>query len=167
MNLAEFVEKYGEPFSETLGINLASMRNTEIVKWFLASILYSKPIRENLATSTYKVFEVQGVLSADKVLERGWSGLVQLLDEGGYVRYDFSTATKLLSVFGALKKNYDSDIWRIHDVSKDSQDLEKRLKALGKGIGDTTVSVFLRDLRTLTPQFLGNICCASRPILTM
>jgi len=78
--------------------------------------------------------------------------LVQILDEEGYVRYDFSTATKLLEVFGNLKKGYGSDLWSLYNAAKDGQDLDRRLKALGKGIGDTTVSIFLRDMSAIWPK---------------
>ena len=130
-----------------LGIDLKSGKNSEIVKWFLASILYGKPIRESSATATYKEFEDNRVLTASKILDVGWEGLVSILDEGGYTRYDFSTATKLLKIFGNLQKDYHGDLNRLHTSAKDSKDLQLRLKSLGKGIGDTTVSIFLRDMR--------------------
>ncbi|HZW58535.1 MAG TPA: hypothetical protein VFF30_19770 [Nitrososphaerales archaeon] len=147
MKLKEFVEQYGQPFSEMLGIDLETRRNEEIVKWFLASVLYGKPIRESSATSTYRVFEEKGVLSASRILQCGWEGIVSILDEGTYTRYDFSTARRLLEIFGNLEKNYGGDLNRLHASAKDSKDLELRLKALGTGIGDTTVSIFLRDMR--------------------
>jgi len=149
LKIKEFVKKYGTPFSRILGIDLSSGRSEELTKWFLASILYSKPIRESSATSTYESFEAYGILTADSIVEAGWDELVRILDEGGYVRYDFSTATKLLEVFGALKRDYGSNLWNLYNASKDSSDLERRLKALGKGIGDTTVSIFLREMREI------------------
>jgi len=143
------VDKYGEPYSVKLGIDLLSKREEEITKWFLASILYGKPIRESSATKTYLVFRSQNILTVDKVLNTGWDGLVNMLDEGGYTRYDFSTATKLLNVFGELKKRYGGSFWKLYNSSKDSRDLERKLKALGKGVGDTTISIFLRDMRLI------------------
>jgi hypothetical protein len=77
---------------------------------------------------------------------------VRILDEGGYTRYDFSTATKLLEAFGHLKSEYASDLWNLYDRSSGGLELEKRLKGLGKGIGDTTVSIFLRDMRHIWPK---------------
>ena len=143
------MDNYGEPYSKILGIDLESHRNEEFVKWFLASILYGKPIRESVATLTYRTFEDYMVLTVEKILETGWNGLVKILDEGGYVRYDFSTATKLLNVFGALKKDYSGDLWQLYNAARDSRDLEERLKSLGKGIGGVTVSIFLRDMRNI------------------
>jgi endonuclease III len=147
MKITEFVRKYGQPYSETLGINLKSGSVEEITKWFLASILYSKPIRENSATKTYKCFERHNVHSVESILKAGWEKLVSILDEGGYTRYDFSTADKLLEVFRNLKRLYGGDLTRLYEDSKDSKDLEEKIKSLGKGIGDTTVSIFLRDMR--------------------
>lgn len=147
VDLRSIVKKYGQPYSELLGIDLCSGRNQEAVKWFLASVLYSKPIRESSATKTYGRFLQQGVVTVDRIVETGWEGLVSLLDAGGYTRYDFSTADKLLEVFGNLKKNYRGDLNLLHRESRDARDLENRLKTLGKGIGSTTVSIFLRDMR--------------------
>jgi hypothetical protein len=135
-----------------LGINLTSRKSEEISKWFLAAMLYGKPIRESTATITYQVFEEGGVLSPAEILETGWEGLVSLLDEGGYTRYDFSTASKLLQVFGNLQKNYGGDLNRLHDAAVNGDDLAKRLRELGKGIGGTTVSIFLRDMRGIWPK---------------
>jgi hypothetical protein len=142
-----FVRQYGQPYSELLGIDLRSGRNEEIVKWFLAAVLYSKPIRETSATRTYRRFADTGTVTAETIRRTGWDGLVSLLDAGGYTRYDFSTADKLLEVFGNLEKNYQSDLNLLHRKAKDPRDLEDRLKALGKGIGETTVAIFLRDMR--------------------
>lgn len=152
MKLGEFVNQFGKPFSKGLGIDLKSQESHEICKWFFASILYGKPIRESSATNTYRVFESDGVLTASKIVDAGWEALVAYLDEGGYTRYDFSTANKLLEVFGNLQKWYGGDLNRLYAHVKDSRDLESRLKELGKGIGDTTVSIFLRDMRVAWPK---------------
>jgi len=69
------------------------------------------------------------------------------LDEGSYTRYDFKTADKLLEVMRNLTETYRGSLDQVHVEASDARDLEKRLKALGKGIGDVTVSIFLRELR--------------------
>ena len=88
-------------------------------------------------------------MSAEAVVKAGWDGLVSILDAGGYTRYDFSTADKLLEVFGNLERLYGGDLNKLHQEAKGPEDLAFRLKALGKGIGDTTVSIFLRDMRPI------------------
>jgi endonuclease III len=143
------VEKFGRKYSDILGINLKNKDDGEIFKWFLASVLFGAPINETSVMRTYKCFESYEVLAPGKILETGWDGLVKILDEGGYARYDFKTSDKLLEVMGNLVTRYEGRLNLVHERSLDSYDLEKRLKDLGKGVGDVTVSIFLRELRGL------------------
>jgi hypothetical protein len=75
--------------------------------------------------------------------------LVKILDEGSYTRYDFKTADKLLEVMRNLTEKYGGSLSLIHRTASDSSDLEEKLKDLGKGIGDVTLSIFLRELRDI------------------
>jgi hypothetical protein len=145
--LKELVEKFGEKYSGILGIDLSSGRDEEIFKWFLASVLFGAPITESSVIRTYRCFEKYDVLTPRRLLKTGWDGLVKILDEGSYTRYDFKTADKLLAVMQNLTEKYDGSLNLIHVKASDELDLEIRLKALGKGIGDVTVSIFLRELR--------------------
>lgn len=121
----------------------------EVFKWFFASILFSAPIKESSAIKTYKCFEKQNLLSPNAILKTGWQGLVDILDEGSYTRYDFKTADKLLAVMSTLQKEYQGSLNNLYKKSRNSKDLEQRLKSLGKGIGDVTVSIFLREMRNV------------------
>jgi len=141
------VDKYGQRYSELLSINLERGEDEEVFKWFLAAVLFGAPITETSVVKTYRCFEKHGVLTPEKILKTGWDGLVKILDEGSYTRYDFKTADKLLEVMGNLKASYGGSLRLLHERAADSLDLERRLKELGKGIGDVTVSIFLRELR--------------------
>ncbi len=145
--IKDLLEKMGGPFWVSLGINLDKRDSQEVFKWFLASILYAARISETTANNTYREFERSGVLSPDRILETGWDGLVQILDAGGYVRYDFKTATKLLEVVAALKERFDGDLNVLHARAQSPHDLEQKLMELGRGIGPTTANIFLRELR--------------------
>jgi hypothetical protein len=149
LKLKDFVGKHGRPYSRMLGIDLKSRRNKEIVKWFLAAMLYSKPIRESSATRTFRCFNRHRVTTSPRIIDAGWDRLVSILDEGGYTRYDFSTADKLLKVFGNLQEQYGGNLNRLYEASRDGGEVEANLKRLGKGIGDVTVSIFLRDMRSI------------------
>ncbi|MBI3398992.1 MAG: hypothetical protein HY026_07155 [Deltaproteobacteria bacterium] len=147
--IEKLIAAVGGKFSNELGIDLSKGRPEEIFKWFLASKLFGARIGTNIAIKTYKEFERCGVLTPEKILTTGWDGLVKILDDGGYVRYDFSTATKLLEIMKDLEKNYDGDLNKLHQRAKDEKNLEEFLKDLGKGIGDVTVNIFLRELRLI------------------
>ncbi len=143
------VDKFGEKYSEALRIRLETLEDGEIFKWFLASILFGAPIRETSAIKTYKCFERNNVLSPQGIINAGWGRLVQMLDEGGYTRYDYKTSDKLLEVAENLISNYGGSLNTLHERALDSRDLEKRLMSLAKGVGKTTVAIFLRELRGL------------------
>ena len=100
-----------------------------------------------LAARTYRGFADQGIYTPQAILEQGWDNLVVLLDAGGYARYDFKTATKLLKVMDSLKEQYQSSLERLHDFAANGEDLEQRLQALAPGIGPATANIFLRELR--------------------
>ena len=143
----ELVKSRGGCYAGTLGIDLAAADGGERFKWFLAAVLYGTRISESLATRTWREFAVRDLLAPDRIVATGWDGLVGILDAGGYVRYDYKTATKLLDVCAALMRDYGGSLDALHDVAADPRDLERRIKALGKGVGDTTVGIFLRELR--------------------
>jgi hypothetical protein len=151
MDVRELVRGYGEPYSRMLGIDLRK-GDPAYVKWLLASILYAKPIREESATKTYRAFESRGLASARSIVDAGWDRLVAVLDEGGYTRYDFSTADRLLDIFGRLLREYGGSLQRLYEESGNNDDLERRIMGLGKGIGPVTVSVFLRDMQQVWPK---------------
>ncbi|MEM3703301.1 MAG: hypothetical protein QXX79_02610, partial [Candidatus Bathyarchaeia archaeon] len=122
-------------------------KEEEIFKWFLAAVLFGAPITEAAAIKTYKCFQKYNVLTPKRILETGWDGLVRILDEGSYTRYDFKTASKLLMVMQNLMGKYNGEVSKIHERASDPRALEAELKNLGKGLGDVTVNIFLRELR--------------------
>lgn len=140
-------EELGGSYATALGIELDSLRPAEVYKWFLAAVLYGARISETLATRTWHEFERCGVLAPQRIVDTGWDGLVAILDRGGYTRYDYKTATKLLDVNHALLADYGGDLNALHAAATDCADLERRIMALGKGIGPTTAGIFLRELR--------------------
>lgn len=144
---AGLVHSLGGRYATTLGIDLTARNSSERFKWFLAAMLYGARISELVASRTWHEFAARGVLAPQQIRDTGWDGLVVILDAGGYTRYDFKTATKLLAVCTALLRDYAGDLDTLHAAAADPHDLEARLKTLGKGIGDTTIAIFLRELR--------------------
>jgi len=151
MKPRDLARSCGGRFSTSLGLDLQQGGERACFQWFLAAILYGARISEVLATRTWLILVARGVTSPQRIVETGWDGLVAMLDAGGYARYDFKTATKLLEVCNALLQEYGSLV-QLHAMASDARDLEARLKALGKGIGDTTVEIFLRELRGIWPK---------------
>ncbi len=145
--LNALIVRVGGRFSAAMGIDLSSREPEEIFRWFFASVLFGARISESIVIKTYKEFEKEQIISPKGILKTGWDGLVEILDRGGYVRYDFKTATKFLDLSTALIDRYDGDLNVLHSTASEPGDLEERLKALARGIGDVTVNIFLREMR--------------------
>ena len=134
-------------YSEELGIELRKDNDDELFKWFLASILFGARISETVAKNTYRTFEKYKLLEPQKILKAGWDFLVNpIMREGGYVRYDFKTSTKILKICETLIREYEGSLKKLHEESKDMKDLENELLNF-YGIGPVTVNIFLRELR--------------------
>jgi endonuclease III len=150
--VAVLTERMPGRFSSELGLTLAPNRPNDLFLWFLAALLYGTRISGTIVARTHAEFTRRGLVTPEKILKTGWDGLVVVLDAGGYARYDFKTATKLLEVMRTLVDQYHGDLNQLHRAAKDARDLENRLTALGKGIGEVTVQIFLRELRDLWPK---------------
>jgi endonuclease III len=142
----------GGKYSRELGIDLTGADPAEIFRWFLAAKLFGARISTDIAMRTFREFERRGVVTPERILATGWDGLVSILDAGGYVRYDFSTATRLLAIMEALSRSFGGDLNALHERARDSADLERLIKGIGTGIGNVTVTIFLRELRSVWPK---------------
>ena len=131
-------------YAKELNIDLASGRETEYFKWFLACLLFGKPVQQEVAKRAYLELVKDGIDSPEAILQAGWDKLVEVLDRGHYVRYDFSTATKLLDVAKALKEKYGT-LGELLKRSETIEELSSRLQEF-KGVGPKTVEIFLRDM---------------------
>ncbi len=142
MNVKEALSKLPS-YSSELDFDLSKPEDR--FKWFLASVLFAKRISAETAKETYRSLEQEDLTSPDAILEAGWDRLVEVLDSGGYTRYDFSTATNLLDIAKTLKEKY-GDLERLHSESSSPVDLQRRLQEF-RGVGPVCVSIFLRELR--------------------
>lgn len=135
----------GQSYAQKLQINLASQSEKELFKWFLACLLFGKPIQTEIAEQAYRELVHADLTSADAIVRAGWDKLVLLLDRAHYVRYDFSTATKLLEVCQELTHRYGT-ITKLLSSARTPSELSRKLQEF-KHIGPVTARIFLRDIR--------------------
>ncbi len=130
--------------AKDLGIDLSSRKESEYFKWFLACLLFGKPIQQEVAKRTYFEFVNEGLTTPAAILRAGWDKLVEVLDRGHYVRFDYSTATKLLDVSKALQDNYGT-LTALFQQCATQDEIASRFQAF-KGVGPKTTEIFLRDM---------------------
>lgn len=148
-------------FSEELGIDLASRKESEWFRWLLASLLFGARINGTIARNTYRSFLRHGLTTPRKIIGAGWDFLANpVMREGGYVRYDGRKSEQMLRMCHFLVEEYGGRLSRFHDNARDPQDLEARLLAL-YGVGPVTMNIFLRELRPFwrkaDPELLAQV----------
>ncbi|MEO8490823.1 MULTISPECIES: DNA methylase [unclassified Pseudomonas] len=128
-----------------LGIDLKPDDDGSLFKWFLASFLMGKRIQAPIAAQAYRVIvEEEGRDTARKLQHCTSRELVAMLGRAHYVRYDETTAQRLLDLSAKLNAEYAGKITHMRDASKDRQAFEKRLGEF-EGVGPKTIEIFMRD----------------------
>ena len=134
-------------YARRLHIDLASKNEEELFKWFLACLLFGKPIQIEVAERAFPHRVDARLTSPKAILRAGWDRLVRLLDRAHYVRYDFSTATKLLEVCEELKRRHGT-LTNLLAQARTASELSRKLQEF-KHIGPVTARIFLRDVRPI------------------
>ncbi|WP_278401242.1 DNA methylase [Stutzerimonas kunmingensis] len=130
--------------AEDLGIDV-TRGEAELFKWFVASFLFGKRIQRDIAAEAYRVLVERNRLDTPRKLrDCGPRRLVQLLGQARYVRYDESTAARLLNLGDKLLTEYNGRLGRLRELGETHDGVEKRLLAF-EGVGPKTVEIFLRE----------------------
>ena len=128
-----------------LSIQLKPGDDTSLFKWFIASFLMGKRIQAPIAAQAYKVIvQEQGCDTARKLQHCTSRELVAMLGRAHYVRYDETTAQRLLDLSAKLNAEYAGKITQVRSASADGQAFEKRLAEFD-GVGPKTIEIFMRD----------------------
>jgi len=128
-------------------LNIRLRRNDEdgLFKWLLASFLMGKRIQAEIAAQAYRVIVDQhGRDTPRKLALCSHRELVAMLGEAHYVRYDETTAERLLALARRLNDEYAGKVSNMLEASTDRQAFEKRLAEFD-GIGPKTVEIFMRE----------------------
>jgi hypothetical protein len=143
------VRQLGGRYSSELDIDVDA-GDDEVERWFLAATLFGTRIPARTAERTFDQFARAGIRRIADARSREWADLVQLLDAGGYARYDFQTATRLQALAEAVDTRYAGDVAAIGRTTDEPSELTALLDAL-PGWGPVTVGLFLRELRGVWP----------------
>ncbi|AZF27236.1 DNA methylase [Pseudomonas sp. R2-60-08W] len=132
-----------------LGIALKPDDDISLFKWFIASFLMGKRIQAPIAAQAYKVIvEEEGRDTPRKLQHCTARELVAMLGRAHYVRYDETTAQRLLDLSAKLNAEYGGKITHMREASDNRQAFEKRLGEF-EGVGPKTIEIFMRDAATV------------------
>ncbi|MGF6457881.1 DNA methylase [Pseudomonas frederiksbergensis] len=135
--------------AQDLQIDLRGANETALFKWLVASFLMGKRIQGAIAANAYKVVVEQHQRDTpQKLAHCTHRQLVVMLGQAHYVRYDETTASRLLALASKLNNEYAGKVSNIVEASADRQAFEKRLSEF-EGIGPKTIEIFMREAAAL------------------
>ncbi len=115
-------------------------------RWFLASLVLGRNIRQTQAAHTYRVLIEHGLTSPGRFADLGREELRALLDEGGYDRFDHLMTDELHEVMAGVAADWGS-VNHLLASAKDRAEAHDRLVAY-KGIGEVTARILLDEVPT-------------------
>lgn len=128
-----------------LQIKLDTLNEEGLFKWLVASFLMGKRIQSRIAADAYRVIVDKHERDTPRKLANcTHRQLVAMLGEAHYVRYDETTAMRLLALANKLNEDYGGKVKNMLEASANRPELEQRLMAF-EGIGPKTVEIFMRE----------------------
>ena len=112
------VNSLGGRYSVQLNIDV-DRGGDQIERWALAATLFSVRISANIAERTFVVLDEAGVRSIADAGRRDLGRLIELLDAGGYARYDLRTAERLHAIARKLETEYGGRVSAVLDLPPD------------------------------------------------
>jgi len=139
----------GGRYSAELGIDVDS-GEAEVERWFVAATLFGARIPARVAERTFGVLAAAGLARIGQMRHVPSADLIAMLDAGGYARYDYRTASRLLELGEIINERYDGQVAVIGRRSAAYPGLRAALDAL-PGWGPVTIRLFLREMRGVWP----------------
>ena len=139
----------GGRYSAELGIDLDA-GEAEVERWFVAATLFGARIPARVAERTFGVLAAAGLARIGQMRHVPTDDLIAMLDAGGYARYDFRTAARLLELSEIIDERYDGQVAVIGRRFAAYPALRAALDVL-PGWGPVTIRLFLRELRGVWP----------------
>jgi len=143
---------YGRTFAEDLGIDAATNEPSPLFCLLISALLFSTRISHNIASKSARILFERGWTTPERLAAATWEQRVQVLDEGGYVRYDERTSTALGETASMLMDLYQGDLRKLRAAAERDPARERNLLDQFKGVGDVAVNIFFREAQLAWPE---------------
>jgi endonuclease III len=126
-----------------LGVDTATDQG--LFDWFLASLLFGRPVPQKAAASAFRRFREDGWDSPDHFTADDDHPLWHELWEGGYHRMSSVMSEELRDVMQALISDYDGSVAHLVHTAPTRAEISQRLQRF-RGVGPKTAEIFLREV---------------------
>jgi hypothetical protein len=140
------LDRFGTTYAAEAGF---TVRDTPaaLFRLLCLSTLLSARIRADTAVAAARALAEAGWTTVDNLRTSSWEERVKVINRSGYARYDERTARMLGESADLLHNRYRGDLRRLRDEAQRDGGAERRLLREFKGIGDTGVDIFFREVQ--------------------
>jgi endonuclease III len=126
-----------------LGIDVTTDQG--LFDWFLASLLFGRPVPQETAASAFRKFKQDGWDSPERFIADDPHALWHELWEGDYHRMSSVMSEELRDVMRALITDYDGSVAGLVRTSRTREEVSQRLERF-RGVGPKTAEIFMREV---------------------
>jgi endonuclease III len=147
----ELLATQGRTYADEAGIRL---KNTPqpLYQLLVLACLSSTRIRASTAVAAARALFAAGMRTPRRMADATWQQRVDALGEGGYRRYDESTATRLGEGAQLVLNEFGGDLRRLRAEADGDPDEQRRLLRKVPGLGPAGADIFLREAQGLWPE---------------
>jgi endonuclease III len=136
----------GTTYADEAGIRLKD-KPMPLFQLLVLCMLASKPIDATIAMRAARELFRTGLRTPQAVLNADRDAMIKAFGRAHYVRYDESSATRLVDIAATVRDEYGGDLRRLAARSNHDVKTARRLLKQFKGIGDTGADIFLREVQ--------------------
>ena len=140
------LDQYGRGYAAEAGFTVRDTPAT-LFRLLCLAMLLSARIRADIAVAAARALADAGWTTVDKLRSSTWEQRVKVINRSGYARYDERTSRMLGESAELLHERWRGDLRRLRDEADRDPAAERQLLKEFKGIGDTGVDIFFREVQ--------------------
>jgi endonuclease III len=146
--VSRLLSNAGTTYAEEAGIRLKD-KPMPMFQLLVLCMLASKPIDAAIAMQAARELFRAGLRTPQAVLDTERATMIRAFGRAHYVRYDESSATRMVDIAAMVRDEYGGDLRRLADRSDRDVKAAARLLQRFKGIGATGADIYLREVQDI------------------
>ena len=140
----------GTTYASEAGVRISD-KPMPLFQLLVLCMLASKPIDATIAMHAGHELFADGLRTPKAVLASDRPTMIRAFGRAHYVRYDESSATRLVDISERVRDEYSGDLRELARRSEHDVRVTTRMLKQFKGIGDTGADIFLREVQDVWP----------------
>lgn len=147
--VSRILDLHGQTFCRELRIPIEKNTPSALFQLLCFSIMSSTRIGWRIAMAAVRAVFDAGWKTPQAMDRSTWRQRTNTLNRSGYARYDESTSRMLGDTSRILLEKYGGDLRKLRERAERKPDVERRLLKEFKGLGDTGVDIFFREVQVV------------------